>query len=285
VIAALHHEIDRLLSAYRAGRPLALLFDYDGTLVPIVEHPTLAELPPETRGLLERLACQPQLTIGILSGRQLDDLKDKVGLPALCYCGISGLELELEGVRITHPQAAKGRVLIDRLTTPLRDVAAAYLGAWVENKRLGLTLHYRAVAPHQAEDLRACAMQVFQSFREQLRILDVAMAIEITPDLGWTKGSAVRTMVAHAGTEAIPLYAGDEANDCDAFEATTALGGVSIGIGPRAPSAACHRLPDSAALVNFLCRFLEALVPPVGRHGAPAGDTCKTTAINHAAGR
>jgi trehalose 6-phosphate phosphatase len=85
------------------------------------------------------------------------------------------------------------------------------------------------------------------------------MAIEITPALGWTKGFGVRTMVASAGTDALPLYAGDEANDGDALEATNALGGVTIGIGPRAPASARYRLADSAALVSFLHTLLEAL--------------------------
>jgi trehalose 6-phosphate phosphatase len=276
VITELRKKMDRLLWGHRAGRPLALLFDYDGTLVPLVEHPALAKLPPQTRGLLRRLANQPRVTVGILSGRRIDDLKDIVCLPRLCYSGISGLELELDGMRITHPQAAKGCELIARLATPLRELAAAFPGAWVEDKQLGLTLHYRAAAPHQIEELQACAKQLLQSFGEHLRMLDVAMAIEITPALGWTKGSAVWTMAAHAGSGAIPLYAGDEANDWEALEAATALGGVAIGIGPRAPSAASHRLPDPAALVNFLSRFIETLDSPGSCPVNPAGGACNT---------
>ena len=269
--AGLRQEMERLLGAYSAGRALALLFDYDGTLVPIAEHPALAKLPAETRALLEQLSRQPHLTVGVLSGRRIEDLKERVGLPGLCYCGVSGMELELNGLRITHPQAATGHAVIVRLAVPLRELAAAYPGAWVEDKGVGLTLHYRAVSPHRLEELRASVRQILQSFMGELRILDVAMAIEITPAFGWTKGSAVQRMVAYAGRDALPLYAGDEANDRDALESVRDLGGVAIGIGPRAPSSAGYLLPDPAALLSWLRSFLEALGLPESRRVLAGG--------------
>jgi trehalose-phosphatase len=255
----LRREMDRLLAAYCAGRALALLFDYDGTLVPIVAHPALATLPAESRALLEELSQQPQLTVGVVSGRRLEELKQMVGLPELCYSGVSGMELELNGLRIVHPQATTGHALIARLAAPLGDLAAAYPGAWVEDKDVGLTLHYRAVSPHRLEELRGDVRQVLRSFMGELRILDVAMAVEITPAFGWTKRSAVQRMVDYAGRDAFPLYAGDEANDRDALEIVRDLGGIAIGIGPRAPSSAEYLLPDPAALLSWLRSFLAAL--------------------------
>ncbi len=255
----LPEAMDRLLWAYRVGRPLVLLFDYNGTLAPIVEHPRLATLPPQTRALLERLARQPGLFLGFLSGRRLDNLKELVGLSDVYYAGTGGLELDLRGVRIIPPQAEKGRDRIDDLSRRLQEVLAAYPGSWVEHKQFGLTVHYRAVAPGAIEDLRARAAQVLQPWANELRILDGPMAIEVTLALGWTKGAAVRRIAEHVGQGAFPLYAGDEANDGDALEAAATLGGIALGIGARAPSTAQYRLPDPATLVNFLSGFLGLL--------------------------
>ena len=72
-----------------------LLFDYDGTLVPIVEHPSMAVLRTETRYRLEQLALTPSISIGVLSGRAIDDLRDRVGVEGAYYAGTSGLELSL----------------------------------------------------------------------------------------------------------------------------------------------------------------------------------------------
>ena len=75
-----------------------------------------------------------------------------------------------------------------------------------------------------------------------LRVVDGAMAIEIAPDLGWTKGTALRAIVDHvAGAAVLPLYAGDDANDAEALLAAADLGGIAIGVGPRAPSLARYR--------------------------------------------
>jgi trehalose-6-phosphatase len=87
------------------------------------------------------------------------------------------------------------------------------------------------------------------------------MAIEITAALGWTKGSAVRTIVEHVGAGAMPLYAGDEANDEDALAEAAALGGVALGIGPRAPATAQQRLASPEALAQFLAKLLQCGKP------------------------
>jgi trehalose-phosphatase len=260
VKTTLRNEVDRLLFARGSGCPLVLLFDYDGTLVPIVAHPHLATLSEETRRLLQQLAGRPRLAVGVLSGRRLEELKGLVGLPGLCYCGTSGLELELDGALIVHPQAAVARDLVEKAVAAVQDRITAYPGAWVENKRLGLTVHYRDVAQEQIGPLASHVRSILQPFAEQLRILDTARAIEITPAFGWTKATAVQRIVTHYGPNAVPLYAGDEANDADALEAAASLGGVALGIGPQAPSAARHRLSDPAELFDFLSGFLVALV-------------------------
>lgn len=66
---------------------LALLLDYDGTLAPIAPHPDLAILPPETRNVLERLSNMSDVYIAIISGRNVNNVKEMVTL--LFDCSIS----------------------------------------------------------------------------------------------------------------------------------------------------------------------------------------------------
>ena len=131
----------QLLTAYQGGAAVALLFDYDGTLTPIVPHPWLAEISAETRELLQQLIQQPRLHLGILSGRSLEELIQMVGLANLYYCGTSGLELDLRGKRLLPPHAEEATHLIDGLARSLQGLAAGASGAWVEKKPLGLTVH------------------------------------------------------------------------------------------------------------------------------------------------
>jgi trehalose 6-phosphate phosphatase len=249
----------RLLSAYRQGFPLALLFDYDGTLTPVVEHPVLARLDPHTLRLLQRLARQPRVEVGIISGRGLDDVRGMVGLPGLYYAGNCGLELDLLGKRVTHAGAGVYRGLLQRVTRRLGALAADNPGAWVEDKGLGLTLHYRKVAPHRRQGLLARARQVVGAFGGRLRVSEGPLAREITPALPWDKGAALRLILERIGRHALPLYAGDGANDAEAVATTAALGGVALGVGACAPARARYRLRDPAALTDFLTRLAEAL--------------------------
>jgi trehalose-phosphatase len=260
VTASLPQVQATLTSTYAEGRRLVLLFDYDGTLAPIVEHPHLATLGDGTRRLLRRLAGLPRVSVGIISGRGIDDLIGMVCVPGLYYGGTSGLELNFRGRRLVHPEAERGRALVRELAPLLSTVAGRYPGAWVERKPLGLTLHDRRVAPQLTRELRACALQALGPSAESWRVYEGPLGVEMMPALGWTKGSAVRKVLELVGA-AVPLYAGDEANDTDALEAAADLGGVAIGIGPRAPSTARHRLPDPASLWEFLADVFRALAP------------------------
>jgi trehalose 6-phosphate phosphatase len=257
---SLRAALARLVHARKRGTSLALLFDYDGTLVPIVEHPSMAVLSKETRYRLEQLALIPSIFIGVLSGRAIDDLRVRVGVAGAYYAGTSGLEVSFGRSSIVQPERARALPLVAAALPPLRHALAGYTGAWVEQKLLGLAVHYRKVTPGRIDALRADVADVMGSL-SGLKVVDSAMAIEITPDLGWTKGTALRMIVEHVrGAAVLPLYAGDDANDTDALLAAADLGGVAVGIGPHAPPAARYRLPDSLSLGCCLDALLEMLV-------------------------
>jgi trehalose 6-phosphate phosphatase len=256
----LRAALARLVDARKSGTSLVLLFDYDGTLVPIVEHPSLAVLSRETRDRLERLALTPSVFVGVLSGRAADDLRDRVGVAGAYYAGTSGLEVFSGRAAIVQPDRARAASVVAAVLAPIRHVLAGYAGAWVEQKPLGLTVHYRHVIPSQIDALRADLAAALGAF-SGTRVVDGAMAYEIVPDRGGTKGTAVRTILEHVpGAAALPLYAGDDANDADALVAAADLGGIAIGIGPHAPSTAQYRLPDSLSLGCCLDALLEMLV-------------------------
>ena len=262
----LRAALARLVNARMRGTSLVLLFDYDGTLVPIVEHPSMAMLGTETRYRLEQLALTPSIFVGVLSGRAIDDLRDRVGIEGAYYAGTSGLELSFGRMALVQPERARAVPLVAAVVTPIRHAIAGYAGAWLEQKPLGLTVHYRGVAASQGEALRTDVADAIRPFRGTLRVVDGVMAIEIAPDLGWTKGTALRMIVEHVGgTAVLPLYAGDDANDADALLAATDLGGIAIGIGARAPSFARYRLPNAKSLGCVLEVLLDMVDSGVGR--------------------
>jgi trehalose-phosphatase len=239
------------------------LFDYDGTLVPIAPRPDMAVMTAVTRRRLERLIQLPSVFVAVLSGRTLADLKAKVGIGGLYYAGTSGLELDLCGATLIHPESDRAARLIAVVADRVNRDVAGYSGAWLEHKRLGLTVHYRQVEADRIDALRRRVIQSAEPFSGALQVLDGPMAIEMVPNLGWTKSSALFKIIEtiQRGSEGavIPFCAGDAGNDADVLRATDALGGIAIGIGERAPATARHRLLSPAELDVCLDALLERL--------------------------
>lgn len=248
-----------LLAAYHTGEKLVLLFDYDGTLTPIVEHPWQAQLAPSTRELLSELAAQPNVHVGVFSGRRLDELEQLVNLPQLSYCGLSGIEMRLDGNLQVHPTASERVPLIDEITRRLAAIEHVYPGAWVEHKRYGFTVHYRGVEAALLEEVRKRIMGFLESWSRQLRIIEAPMAVEALVGGTWTKGEAVRKMLELVGEPAFAFYAGDAPNDQEAMDAVTAHGGIALGVGPLAPTSVTAHVEDPETLVSCFHALLYAI--------------------------
>lgn len=257
-----------LVAAHRDGQPIALLFDYDGTLTPTVAHPNQARLPESTRALLAALSELPDVAVGVLSGRSLADVSGLVGLPRLFYAGSGGLEIDLYGERLTWPGSGAFRAALSGLLGPLVRIVSGYPGAWIERKTAALALHFRALPP-----LRALAFQreVFALLRgwPSVRHQTVTRAIELTPAAGWDKGTAVAAMLKRLGEGVVPVYVGDAANDTEAMAVVCCLGGVAVGVGPEAPSLATHHLGGPAELAAALSCLL-ACFSQIRREPIPA---------------
>lgn len=254
----------RAAAAHRAGRPLALLFDYDGTLAPLVPHPSLAAIPDPTRAALAALAAAPGVTLGFVSGRALGDLRERVGLPGGWYAGSGGMHLDIDGVEATDPAVAAFDGIADALLTALSATLKWFPGTWAEWKPGCLSLHYRALAAINAVDFATEARAALTELGPDcppLRVREVSRALEVALAGAWTKGDAAARMVRRLPANAFVAYAGDAPNDLEAFLAVQAAGGLTVGVGPDAP-AAVVRLDGPANLADGLARLAAALTKP-----------------------
>lgn len=255
----INNAIDQLFTAYVAGRTLALFFDYDGTLVPIVPSPRLAVLTPETRRLVRHLASRARVHVAVVSGRSLDDLKNMVGIDGMTYVGTSGLESELAGHRYSQTDTGDYLDLLGQVAQELAAVSHSIAGSWIEHKPAGVTWHYRDVATGELAGGRERALSTLKSFEPKLRVVNGPMALEIIPNVGVTKGTAVEWLCDRLGNGVLPVYVGDHENDREAFEVVRERGGFAIGVGSEFPAVTEHQLNDPVALVVFLRRLAYVL--------------------------
>jgi len=78
---------------------ISLFLDFDGTLTPIVSRPEKAFLSFQMRELIQRLCSVHK--VAIVSGRELGDIKERVGIPECVYVGNHGLEIEGNGISLS----------------------------------------------------------------------------------------------------------------------------------------------------------------------------------------
>lgn len=256
----LQDVLDWSIGQYSQGSRLVLLFDYDGTLTEFCESPRDAKLPVATARALQSLTARPGVTVGIISGRELDDLKQMVGLPGLDYSGSSGLEVETEGHSVVHPLAQHSAQLLrdvdDAVERRLRDLP----GAWLERKHFGLSVHYRQLDPRLASHLHHRLENELARWGERLHVVTGAKVTEITPNLGWTKGTAVDFLLDRFGPEhPVVFFAGDEGSDVEAMWEVSVHKGITIGIGNSPPAVAQYKLPDVESVRSMLDRLSSGL--------------------------
>jgi trehalose 6-phosphate phosphatase len=255
--------LDALGAALAAGGRLLLLSDFDGTLAPLTREPEQARLPAATRRSLRALAHSPRARVGILSGRALDDLQRRVGLPELIYGGCHGLEVDGPGVAFRHPAAERHRTRLAELADDLGLRLAELPGVRVESKGLAIALHYRNAPPGTQAQL---ARVVAQSLRRSpdLTLLRGKKVIEILPAVDWDKGECarwIRERVFGAAAEVATLYLGDDETDERAFVAL-AGSSITVRVGARAVrSRAAHRVRG----VADVGRLMAALARQAGQ--------------------
>jgi trehalose-phosphatase len=260
----LNEALDGALAQYVHGSRLVVLADYDGTLAEYANRPTHARMPAPTRAVLTTLAVQPRVAVGIISGRELDDLKCMVGIPGLFYAGTSGLEYDLRGETTMHPLLPHSIGILSRAERALQILLRDFPGAWLEHKQFGLTIHYRDLDARFVSDLHERLGWELAKWGDRLHVITGAKAVDVTPNLGWTKGTAVEFFLQRAGPKPRELiYLGDESCDLEALWEVGIHDGITIGVGRNSPTTAQYGLPDADAVEKLLEHLCEA----VGRSG------------------
>src|SRR5262245_47611384 len=244
----------------REGRVL-LMSSYDGTLSPIVDDPARASLPAAVGDQLRTIAASPLMRLAIVSGRDLADLRARVGEVDAIYAGCYGLEVGGPDLAFTHAEAEAQRDALDAVRRALNRRARAVAGMRVEAKRLGVAIHYRRVPPGQRQYVEAALEQAIEEARHRLAVFHGSKVIEILPGVGWHKGQCalwIRERVERL-VRPLPLmmlYMGDDWSDEPAFEALSSHAiTIKVGTGGAPASHAHHRFADVESARAFVAEL------------------------------
>ena len=243
-----------------ASRTL-LLLDYDGTLAPIVSRPEQAHLPPDTRQLINDLKDNTRFVLGVISGRSLADVWDRVSVPGIIYAGNHGLEMEGVGEKFLHPGALALLDDLDRICQELSHEFNQFAGVIIENKGLTLSVHYRLTPEHlvsQVED--SFNSVVAPGVADQVvKITRGKKVFEVRPNVEWDKGKAITRIMEVYSDAPLAAYFGDDLTDEAGFRVVQDAGGIAVFVGPaRQPTRALFRV-DSPGEVADTLRLLRDL--------------------------
>jgi trehalose 6-phosphate phosphatase len=246
----LDHRV-QLGERLKLAESVLLCLDFDGTLAPIVDEPMLAKLPAEMRQTLNELAALEQVTIAIVSGRALGDVRGRVGMPSLIYAGNHGLEIEGPGLSFEHPVAAGLKGKVRKVTERVAAKTASVDGVEIESKGLSSSVHFRRSSPAAQIELELLVKEFVADDDPDIAITAGKMVHEIRPRIGWDKGTAVVWIREHLGGDRdLPIVLGDDMTDESAFLAFDDA--ITICVDPRRPTAAKYRLENPGEVRVFL---------------------------------
>ena len=140
-------EVQAEVAGRPAGTALVLLLDFDGTLAEFNPDPAAPELTPERWALLNTISRAPGVSLGIVSGRRLDDLRTRTRLPDHVYhAGLHGLEIEIGGERTTHPDLPVAEARVEGLAACLSRLIDEFPGVIIEDKGASVAVHTRPLS-------------------------------------------------------------------------------------------------------------------------------------------
>jgi trehalose 6-phosphate phosphatase len=244
-------ELDELL--YGARRVL-IATDFDGTLCPICELPENVRLSPGMVAVLRAISACDRMVLAVISGRALSDIACRVPVPAV-IAGNHGLEISGGGIVFENPEARGLRPTLEQACDALASALRPWSGAWVEDKYLSATVHFRLVEPHSHRCVLRAARNALASFGRSFALRAGNHALEVRPNVNWEKGSALGFICRESGPFDVVITLGDDRTDETMFGG--APGHVDIKVGPARPTRAAFHLSDSADVAIFLSHVLD----------------------------
>ena len=243
---ALHEIGDRVAEAPH----LLLVLDFDGILTPFVDHPHEVDLTDDTRRVLRSLAQLEAVSVAVFSGRGFADLQERIGVPGVIGAGNHGLEIGGPGVHFVEPTAGMFRDCVKELVTDLAVRLQAIPEAFVEDKRLTVSVHYRRVPGTQRDSVRRHVQAALANASHPFLLNAGNMVLDIQPRVSWTKAKAVSWLQQHAGEDdLLTIYLGDFTNE-DVF--TALRDDVTIEVGDALETTATFYLEGPAEVHAFL---------------------------------
>lgn len=253
-------DLRRLSSAWpeviariREADQRLLLLDFDGTLVGLRRHPDDVRFSERGRKILRQLVGHKNLTVAVVSGRELEKIQTLVGVEGIRYVGLHGAERAGE---TTVPSIA-ARQMVEAALKAAQTGLAGLRGIEIEDKHLSFAVHYRGARQPATEAASRVVGDIVATSNEKLRILSGKKVWEVLPREFPGKGVAVLELLARLPEKKIAIYFGDDETDEEAFSVLP--GQITVNVGSGVNSHASFYVQSPSEVLQFLARLEKQL--------------------------
>ncbi len=248
-------KMARLVRQFALTNRRALIFDYDGTLVPLARTPDQAVPGEYLLRLLRALTADQRNDVTIVSGRPREFLQQHFGDLRSTLVAEHGAWLKRRGgiwrKRVFPDDTWKQRIV------PLLEYYVERLPAsFLEEKECSVAWHYR-LSDAESADFMAQELKFELSnllLQTNMEVLEGNKVLEVRAKAA-NKGSAVLAALDDGNYELI-LAVGDDWTDEDMFQVLPGTA-MTIRVGVR-PTAANYLLEEQHELITLLEKILMA---------------------------
>lgn len=253
-------DIDLFFHSLCTAERSLLILDYDGTLAPFMQDPSLAIPYPGVCERIQLIMKTGRTKIVIMSGRSLDSLMKLIPIaPIPELWGSHGGERLIPG----NASSTFADTLAQASEAIKEATAIAALHAselFCENKPFSVALHWRGKenidALSQADKVENEWIGLARKYGMELHHFDGGIELRIK---GINKGKAVRALLEEFPSDTLVAYLGDDFTDEDAFNALTErMLKVLVRKKSRA-TIADIRLSPPDELLQFLDRWINCI--------------------------
>lgn len=249
--------LESIRTSYERSANRILLFDFDGTLVPIIDDPANVRIPLKTKELIRDIATRNPVVI--VSGRDRYFLENQFDQIPLDLIAEHGAMIRKSGDTIWKISQRADEKWKQAILPILQTFTQRCPGTFVEEKETSLAWHYRKVedellAIQRAQEL-LWQLKSFLKNEFNLQLIDGNKVLEIKK-ADYNKGTAVRKYLENESYDFV-LAIGDDTTDEDMF-AVLPDSAYTIKVG-ETPSAARFYI-KSQIEVEHLLKVLTASI-------------------------
>jgi trehalose 6-phosphate phosphatase len=231
-------------------RKTALVFDYDGTLSPLVFLPSEATMRPQTQKYLNEVA--KLYPTALLSGRKLSDVRARAHCRFLAeVVGNHGLEWKDSTDSHRFLSLVKEWRLQLAFAVKAGELRASDIE--IEDKKVSFSIHYRRAGnPSRVKREIEALLPRFAG----ARVLGGKFVFNVLPDVTVNKGTAVLALKKKLLCDHV-VFVGDDKTDEDAFALKKKSFLVDVRVGRSASSKARYFLKSQKMIDVLLEKLID----------------------------